>query len=50
MKITYSFEVDEEFDECADALRRVLDEVIQEFFSRDVMNSRVDTPFEMAEE
>lgn len=50
MKITYSFEVDEEFDECADALRRALDEMAQEFFDQEVSNSRVDTPFEMSED
>lgn len=50
MKITYSFEVDEEFDECAEVLRRALDEVVQEFFDKEVRNSRVDTPFEMSED
>lgn len=50
MQITYKVEVDEELYECADVIRQVLDQAIQDFLRQMPKNSRVDTPFEMAED
>lgn len=50
MQITYKVEVDEEIYECADVLRRVIDQTVQDFLRQIPRNSRIDTPFEMAED
>lgn len=50
MIISYQVEVEEEFYEGADPVRKALDQTIQDFLRQEPRNSKVETPFEIAEE